>query len=147
MGQISDQRYQQAVFLGAGWNRWPLYWDRVERSPGQYDWAAYDQLVTGDIRHGLRSNAILLGRPGFHQNGGGINGLHSPVFSDGNDQPGPGKTINPANEWAELCLSHCRALPARRHIINPGQLAARRRPSACGKRGTSRISRCSGPAA
>jgi hypothetical protein len=34
-GDISEQRYQQALFLGAGWNRWPLYWDRVEVSPGQ----------------------------------------------------------------------------------------------------------------
>jgi hypothetical protein len=27
-------------------------------------------------------------------------GLSSPVFSDGTDSPGPGKTINPANPWA-----------------------------------------------
>ncbi|PJF25313.1 MAG: hypothetical protein CUN53_13420, partial [Phototrophicales bacterium] len=30
----NELRYQRALLLGAGWNRWPLYWDRVERSPG-----------------------------------------------------------------------------------------------------------------
>ncbi len=27
-------------------------------------------------------------------------GLYAPVFTDGTDRPGPGKTINPANRWA-----------------------------------------------
>jgi hypothetical protein len=99
-GPIREDRYQQALFLGAGWNRWPLYWDRVERSPGQFYWNAYDTLVREDARHGLQTNAILLGRPGFHQRGGSINGLFAPVFMDGTDNPGA--NINPANEWAEF---------------------------------------------
>ena len=97
---ITEQRYQQALFLGAGWNRWPLYWERVELSAGQFNWAAYDRLVSEDIRHGLQTNVILLGRPGFHQSGGSITGLSAPVFSDGTDTLGPGKQINPANHWA-----------------------------------------------
>jgi len=27
-------------------------------------------------------------------------GLYAPIFADGTDRPGPGKTINPANRWA-----------------------------------------------
>lgn len=93
-------RYQQALALGAGWNRWPLYWDRVERGPGVYDWTAYDRLVSDDLRYGLRTNVILLGRPGFHDRGGSIEGLYSAAFSDGTDAPGAGKLPNPANPWA-----------------------------------------------
>ncbi len=97
---IKPERYQQALFLGTGWNRWPLYWDRVEYSPGQFNWTAYDLLVASDISNGLRTNAILLGRPSFHQNGASIEGLNASIFSDGSDMPGPGKAINPANGWA-----------------------------------------------
>ncbi|MBZ0289453.1 MAG: hypothetical protein K8I30_17665, partial [Anaerolineae bacterium] len=37
---VTDQRYKRALFLGAGWTRWPLYWDRVETSPGGFNWSA-----------------------------------------------------------------------------------------------------------
>src|SRR5215207_1646756 len=30
---ISAQRYGNALLLGAGWNRWPLYWNAVENLP------------------------------------------------------------------------------------------------------------------
>ncbi|MBZ0303760.1 MAG: fibronectin type III domain-containing protein [Anaerolineae bacterium] len=92
-GPIKEERYQRALFLGAGWNRWPLYRERVEITPGQYNWAVYDQLVTADLQHGLQINAILLGQPG-------IPNLTAPIFSDQTDTPGPGKSINPANPWA-----------------------------------------------
>jgi hypothetical protein len=29
-------------------------------------------------------------------------GLYEPVFSDGSDEPGPGKQVNPANKWASF---------------------------------------------
>lgn len=97
---ITDQRYKQALFLGAGWNRWPLYWDRIETSPGGFNWSGYDALVSGDVANGLQSNAILLGRPSFFQEGGSITGLNAPVFGDGTDTDAPGKFINPDNKWA-----------------------------------------------
>jgi hypothetical protein len=93
-------RYQKALLLGAGWTRWPLYWDIVEGNLGQYDWSGYDQLVSGDLRHGLDINAILLGSPGFHRDGGRIEGLDAPAFSDGTDVMGESKTPNPNNPWA-----------------------------------------------
>lgn len=96
----NDLRYQRALLLGAGWNRWPLYWDRVERAPGQYDWTGYDRLVSQDIQHGLKINAILLGSPGFYRSGGSIGGINAPAFSDGTDVPGDGKSPNTANPWA-----------------------------------------------
>jgi signal transduction histidine kinase len=56
----NDLRYQRALLLGAAWNRWPLYWDRLEVAPGAFDWTGYDRLVSQDVQHGLSINAILL---------------------------------------------------------------------------------------
>ena len=99
---ISEKRYTQAILLGAGWTRWPLYWERVETSPGSFNWSTYDQLVSADLRYGFNINAILLGRPAFHQDGGSISGLSSPVFADGSDSLASGAGINPANPWANF---------------------------------------------
>jgi hypothetical protein len=96
----NDVRYQRALLLGPSWNRWPLYWDRLETAAGVFNWSGYDRLVSQDIQHGLQIDAILLGRPGFHAQGGGIQGLNSAVFSDGSDSPAPGKQPNPANPWS-----------------------------------------------
>lgn len=100
-----DNRYQNALRLGAAWNRWPLYWNEVELNPGQYIWDAYDRLVVDDIEHNLSINAILLGRPPFQADGNSIRGLNEPVFTDGSDIPGAGKVINPANPWASFVFS------------------------------------------
>lgn len=96
----NDVRYQRALLLGPAWNRWPLYWDRLETSAGVFNWSGYDRLVSQDVQHGLQINAILLGRPAFYAQGGGIQGLNSAVFSDGSDSPAPGKQPNPANPWS-----------------------------------------------
>jgi hypothetical protein len=97
-----EQRYQNAVLLGTGWNRWPLYWNTIETSPGQFDWSAYDYLIINDVRYGLNINAILLDRPQFYANGNIIAGLYEPIFADGSDSPAQGKTMNPNNPWANF---------------------------------------------
>jgi hypothetical protein len=99
---ISEERYDRALSLGAGWNRWPLYWDRVETEPGQFDWSQYDRLVRDDEAHGLEINAILLGSPAFFRDGVRISGLHEPIFSDRTDTPRADKTINSKNPWANF---------------------------------------------
>ncbi|MBZ0302660.1 MAG: hypothetical protein K8J31_23145 [Anaerolineae bacterium] len=103
-----EARYARALSLGAGWNRWPLYWDRVASAPGVYDWQAYDRLVNDDLRHGLQINAILMGRPRFAQEGEHIKGLQQPIFADGSDYPEPDKAINPANLWASFVFEAVR---------------------------------------
>jgi hypothetical protein len=95
-----EERYHRALTLGAGWNRWPLYWNWVEVAPGEWDWGAYDRQVTVDLEYGLNINAILLGRPEFRAEGSRIQGLNEPIFADGSDVPGPDKTLNPENPWA-----------------------------------------------
>lgn len=96
----NEERYRNALLLGAGWNRWPLYWNRVETAPGQFDWSAYDRLVSDDLRHGLRSNAILMGRPDFRWDGSRIEGLNAPIFAQGSDTPTTTTSLNPENKWA-----------------------------------------------
>jgi hypothetical protein len=97
-----EQRYQNALLLGAAWNRWPMYWSDIERQAGNFNWAAYDQLVSNDLAHDLRIDAILLGISEPHRDGGSIEGLGAPVFSDGSDTMGDGKTPNPGNSWASF---------------------------------------------
>ncbi len=129
----NEEQYQNGLATGATWNRWPMYWFNVERSAGLFCWNPTisgcdgapdtDTAVAGDIAHGLRSNAILLGTPGFYTtnltrlanpyevfrrnefviqaiNAATPQGLYTPVFTDGGDTPGPGKQINPENKWA-----------------------------------------------
>ncbi len=107
-----ETRYQQAALLGASWNRWPLYWQNVERQPGSFDWSVYDALVAADLQHGLRIDAILLGIPDFYREGQTIRGLDSPVFSDGSDTPGPGKTPSDGNPWARFVYAAAARYPS-----------------------------------
>jgi len=99
--QPSDEtRYRNALLLGAGWNRYPFYWNFVERQPGVYDWHSLDRVFTDDVRYGLKTNAILMGIPEHARQGNVMRGLYAPIFSDGSDDPGMNKVPNPANPWA-----------------------------------------------
>lgn len=101
-GGTSAERYRTALSLGAGWNRWPLYWSHVESVKGEYDWSEYDRQVADDLRFGLQINAILLGRPDFYAEENSLLGINNPIFSDGSDFPGEGKTLNPDNPWVNF---------------------------------------------
>lgn len=98
----NPERYAQALNLGAGWNRWPIYWNMVETAPGAWDWTGYDRQVSDDLAYGLQINAILIGRPEFHADHNRISGLYAPIYADGSDLPGPGKMLNPENPWARF---------------------------------------------
>ena len=98
----NPERYRNALILGAGWNRWPLYWDRVENQPHHYDWSAYDKLIAEDIRQGLKTNVILLGRPEFWQDGDSIANLFAPIFADGSDSANADAPMHPDNHWAHF---------------------------------------------
>ncbi|MSP12127.1 MAG: hypothetical protein EXR62_04120 [Chloroflexi bacterium] len=125
-----ETRYSLAQGSGAAWTRWALYWNRVESNRG-YDFSQVDAIVSADVVHGLSSNAILLGTPDSYATGGSRQlplpapgpyfnrpnslmgtelssaisppaNLNVPVFTDGTDKPGPGKSINPQNYWARF---------------------------------------------
>ena len=101
-----------------------MYWYSIEKEAGEFDWSRIDPVVSNDLGNGLQINAILLGTPGNYATDPGLSGdagrplhygpydlnaiqvatpvgLYSPVFSDGSDVPGAGKTINPENVWTE----------------------------------------------
>lgn len=61
-----EQQFANGRATGAQWNRWPLYWNRIETQPDQYNWEEHDKMVTADQREGLKTNAILLGTPPFY---------------------------------------------------------------------------------
>ena len=68
---LADQaRFDRAVSTGATWNRYPFYWQNIEKSPGQYDYSRHDVAVNDDVAHGLRTLAILMGTPGIYATGG-----------------------------------------------------------------------------
>jgi hypothetical protein len=100
--ETPELRYQQALTLGAGWNRWPLYWDWVQTAPDTWDWSGYDRQVAEDLQHGLEIDAILLGRPEFYADEFRIQGMYTPIFADGTDTPGEGKQLNPDNPWVHF---------------------------------------------
>lgn len=101
---VVADRYRRAAESGAGWNRWSLYWDLVERS-GQLSWAASDGIVARDVAHGLRTLAVLHGnQPGVAVMDGAPEGLGAAIFmrADGgaSDDPAGAAAVNPANRWA-----------------------------------------------
>lgn len=65
-----QDRYTRAISAGASWNRYPFYWQNVERSAGVYDYAALDAVVSDDVANHVRTLAILMGTAGVHASGG-----------------------------------------------------------------------------
>lgn len=98
-----DARYANALSLGVGWNRYPVYWDRIEQQQGQFTWDEYDKLVIDDTRNQLKANAILLGMPGFYRENDIPMGINEPIFADNSDFPKSADSpLNPANPWANF---------------------------------------------
>ena len=54
------------VAAGIGLMRQYIFWDRIETSPGVYDWSRTDQLVTDATAHGMRILPTLLYTPSFY---------------------------------------------------------------------------------
>ena len=63
-------RYARALSTGTTWNRYPFYWQNIEKSAGQYDYSAHDPVVSQDVARGLRTLAILMGTSPVHATGG-----------------------------------------------------------------------------
>ncbi|MDQ7033751.1 MAG: hypothetical protein Q9P01_02625, partial [Anaerolineae bacterium] len=58
--RLDENRYRNGLLLGALESALALYWNEVETAiGGNFNWAAYDNLVRNDIAHGLSIDAIL----------------------------------------------------------------------------------------
>lgn len=101
---VDGERFAMGLDTGAGWDRFTIYWNEIEREPNRYSWGIHDVVVRNNVIYGMGSNAILIGIPDIYAGGDKwIPGrLFEPVFSDGTDTPGEGKTLNPGNPWAEF---------------------------------------------
>jgi len=85
---------QLAYNAGARVNRWEFRWDRLERTPGSWDFSATDAVVASSQQYGLQVEGILIGTPGWAVQPG--------------DKPGNGLPRNaylpytdPHNLWAQ----------------------------------------------
>ncbi len=72
---VIEERFMRAAEAGAAWNRWSMYWDLVERSPGEFMWGPVGALVERDRSHGLKTLAILQGVPPFRSDSRASDGL------------------------------------------------------------------------
>ena len=57
------ERIQRGVDTGARMDRFPLYWEQVEKRLGQFDWSSQDTAIRANEAQGLDTLAILLGTP------------------------------------------------------------------------------------
>ena len=65
-----DSQYRQMQLtvearMGVGTIRQPFEWYRVERSPGRYDWSAYDGYVADAAKAGMSILPMLIAPPAF----------------------------------------------------------------------------------
>lgn len=78
-GTASPERYRWAREAGAGWNRWVLYWNDIERSPGEFDFSGTDAAVAADTANGLKILGILMGTPYWAAEGASVQAAHLPA--------------------------------------------------------------------
>ena len=64
------QRIQRAVETGALMDRFPLYWEQVEKRYGQFTWTSQDNAINANEAQGLDTLAILLGTPRQYRSSG-----------------------------------------------------------------------------
>ena len=61
-----EARLQAMQNAGIKWGRQDFTWSRIEKAPGEYDWAPYDRLVEQCQQHGLLIFGNLVYAPKFH---------------------------------------------------------------------------------
>jgi hypothetical protein len=64
-GQLAADLDAQAA-TGAGTVRELLFWDRIERAPGVFDFRDTDDLITAATARGMTVLPVLVGTPSFH---------------------------------------------------------------------------------
>lgn len=67
---IAKGRRAQATNVGATWDRWVFYWDKIETVPNSFDYAEHDARVAADLAAGLEINGVLMITPSFYASGG-----------------------------------------------------------------------------
>jgi hypothetical protein len=60
----TPERIRRGIESGAKLDRFPVYWNLIERGYATFDWASQDIALRANEAHGLGTLAILLGTPG-----------------------------------------------------------------------------------
>lgn len=63
-------RQAKATNVGAAWDRWVFYWDKIETAPDVFDYAQHDAAVAADLAGGLQIDGVLMITPPFYGSGG-----------------------------------------------------------------------------
>lgn len=67
----SEARLNQAAALGAGWDRYTLYWSQIQPARnGAFDFSRIDAVVAANQGRGIKTQGILLGAPEWAVSGG-----------------------------------------------------------------------------
>ena len=61
-----EARLKAMQHVGIKWGRQDFTWRRIEKQPGEYDWAGYDRLVELCHEHGVLLFGDLVYAPSFH---------------------------------------------------------------------------------
>lgn len=64
------ERIKRGLATGATMDRFPLYWEQVEKSVGAYTWTSQDTAIKANEGQGMSTLAILLGTPRQYRLGG-----------------------------------------------------------------------------
>ena len=64
------QRIQRGLDTGVRMDRFPVYWEQVERRYGQFTWTSQDAAIRANESLGMNTLAILLGTPRQYRIGG-----------------------------------------------------------------------------
>src|SRR6185436_5513095 len=72
--RVADgRRLDQAAQLGAGWDRFPLYWSQVQPTAGgPFDFSKSDAVVAADLSRGIKVQVVLVGAPDWATAGGQV---------------------------------------------------------------------------
>ena len=64
------QRIQRGVDTGVRMDRFPVYWEQVEKRYGEFTWTSQDTAIRANESLGMNTLAILLGTPRQYRTGG-----------------------------------------------------------------------------
>ena len=64
------QRIQRGLDTGVRMDRFPVYWEQVERRYGEFTWTSQDNAIRANETLGMGTLAILLGTPRQYRQGG-----------------------------------------------------------------------------
>jgi hypothetical protein len=101
-GYLNPAVYEKASILGTDWVRIWFWWDRIEPSDNQFQWAAVDQAVSAALSQGMEIYATIVFAPAWATGGSSHYEAWYCMLPNGQYNPAPPGCVNgvPPNEQA-----------------------------------------------